>query len=113
MPLCGCNLEPRVVARGVREVCRVWAGSLLTVALDGIDALGHLAVVPVGRGPGQGQEDQEDAGYPQVHLVKLNLKRYRVLEFVSSCRSDLELFLPGAWRTAAGFRMVGTLSLGL
>lgn len=41
------------------------------MALDGIDA---LAVVPVSRGPGQGQEDQEDARYPQVHLAKLNLK---------------------------------------
>lgn len=54
--------------------------ALLTLALDGIDALGHFghAVVPVASGPSQGQEDQEDARYPQVHLVKLNLKRHQV-----------------------------------
>lgn len=46
------------------------------LALDGIDALGHFAVVPVGRGPGQGQDDQEDARYPQVHLVKLNRRGF-------------------------------------
>lgn len=40
------------------------------MAFDRIDALGHFrpTVVPVSRGPSQGQEDQEDARYPQVHL---------------------------------------------
>lgn len=47
------------------------------MTLDRVGSLAHFGhmVVPVRGCLGQSEEDKDEACYPQVHLVKLNLKR--------------------------------------
>lgn len=45
------------------------------MALDDVGGLFGRTVVPLGGCRSQSEEDEENACYPQVHLVKLNLQR--------------------------------------
>lgn len=48
------------------------------MTLDGVGSLAHFLhmVVPLRGCLSQSEEDEENARYPQVHLVKLNLQRH-------------------------------------
>lgn len=56
--------------------CKSLTVALDWVALDGVGDLCHFwCIVPLRGSLGQGQEDKQEACYPQVHLVKLNLHK--------------------------------------